>query len=86
MLGTEGFTICSLNVKASCQGQQWNSLDTLDILFALISELHGNARYKWNMKVMMIQRCHGREPELSDFIDFTDDETLFLSRGTERMQ
>ena len=65
--------------------QQWNSLDTVDILFALISELPGNARYKWNMKVMMIQRCHGREPELPDFIDFIDDET-FLSRGTERIR
>ena len=28
---------------------------------------------------MMIWRSHGREPELSDFIDFVDDETLLAS-------
>ena len=27
----------------------------------------------------MIRRSHGREPELSDFIDFVDDETLLAS-------
>ena len=59
--------------------QQWNSLDTPDILCALISKLPGNARDKWNRKVMMIRRSHGREPELSDFIDFVDDETLLAS-------
>ena len=59
--------------------QQWNSLDTPYILCALISKLPGNARDKWNRKVMMIRRSHGREPELSDFIDFVDDETLLAS-------
>ena len=59
--------------------QQWNSLDTPDILCALISKLPGNARDKWNRKVMMIRRSHGGEPELSDFIDFVDDETLLAS-------
>ena len=59
--------------------QQWNSLDTPDILCALISKLPGNARDKWNRTVMMIRRSHGREPELSDFIDFVDDETLLAS-------
>ena len=59
--------------------QQWNSLDTPDILCALISKLPGNARDKWNRNMMMIRRSHGREPELSDFIDFVDDETLLAS-------
>ena len=59
--------------------QQWNSLDTPDILYALISKLPGNARDNWNMKMMMIQRCYGREAELSDFIDFFDDESLLAS-------
>ena len=56
--------------------QQWNSLDTPYILCALISKLPGNARDKWTRKVMMIQRSYGGEPELSDFTDFVDDETL----------
>ena len=34
--------------------QQWDSLDTPDILCALISKLPGNASNKWNRKVMMI--------------------------------
>ena len=29
--------------------------------------------------MMMIRGFHGREPELSDFIDFVDDETLLAS-------
>ena len=57
-------------------GQQWNSLDTPDILCVLISKLPGNARNGWNRKVMMIWRSHGREPGLSDFIDFVDEEIL----------
>ena len=59
--------------------QQWNSLDTPDILCALTPKLPDNAKDKWNRKVTMIQRSHGREPELSDFIDFIDDETLLAS-------
>ena len=57
--------------------QQWNSLDTPDILCALISKISGNARDKWNRKV--IRRSYGREPGLSDFIDFVDDEALLAS-------
>ena len=59
--------------------QQWNSLDTPGILCALIPKLYGNARDNWNRKMMMIRGSHGREPELSDFIDFVDDETLLAS-------
>ena len=48
--------------------QQWNSLDTPDILCALISKLPGNARDKWNRKVMIIRRSPGRKPELSSLL------------------
>ena len=59
--------------------QKWNYLDTPHILCALISKLPSHARDKWNRKVIMIRRFHGREPELSDFIDFVDDEALLAS-------
>ena len=58
---------------------QWNSLDTPDIPCSLISTFPGNARDKWNRKVMMIRRYHEREPELSDFVDFVDGEILLAS-------
>ena len=48
--------------------QQWNSLDTPDILCALISKLPGNARDKWNRKMMIIRRSPGRKTELSNLL------------------
>ena len=68
-----------IKCKSNIPGQQWNYLDAPDILYALISRLPGNARDKWKRKVMMIRRFHGREPELSDIINFVDDKTLLAS-------
>ena len=59
--------------------QQWNSLNSPDILCTLTSKLPGNARDKWNRKVLSIRRHRAEDPELADFIDFINDETLLAS-------
>ena len=59
--------------------QQWNSLNSPDILCTLTSKLPGNARDKWNRKVLSIQQHRAEDLELADFIDFINDETLLAS-------
>ena len=59
--------------------EQWNSLNSPDILCTLTSKLPGNARDKWNRKVLSIQRHRAEDPELADFIDFINEETLLAS-------
>ena len=59
--------------------QQWNSLNSPDILCTLTSKLPGNTRDKWNRKVLSIRRHRAEDPELADFIDFINDKTLLAS-------
>ena len=59
--------------------QLWNSLNSPDILCTLTSKLPGNGRDKWNRKVLSIRRHRAEDPELADFIDFINDETLLAS-------
>ena len=59
--------------------QQWNFLDTPDVLVTLTSKLPGNVRDRWNRLVLKIQRHEETQPELPDFINFIDDETLLTS-------
>ena len=54
-------------------------LDTPDIMCMLLSKLPGNARDKWSRNVLTIRRRHKREPDLTDFIHFVNDETLIVS-------
>ena len=59
--------------------QRWNSLNSRDILCTLTSKLPGNAKDKWNRKVISILRRRFKDPELADFIEFINDETLLAS-------
>ena len=59
--------------------QSWNVLDTPGIMCMLLSKLPGSARDKWSRNVLTICRRHKREPDLTDFIHFVNDETLTVS-------
>ena len=59
--------------------QSWNVFNTPDIICMLLSKLPGSARDKWSRKVLTIRQNQRREPELSDFIKFVDNETLIVS-------
>ena len=65
-----------IKCKSIMSRQQWNSLKSLDILCTLTSKLPGNARDKWNRKVLSIWRCRVKDPELADFIEFINNGTL----------
>ena len=71
------------NLLIKCENighlQSWNVFDTPDIMCMLLSKLPGSARDKWSRKVLTIRQNQGREPELSDFIKFVDNETLIVS-------
>ena len=57
----------------------WNVLNTPDIICMLLSKLPGSARDKWSRKVLAIPRKVSREPEMVDFIQFVNDETLVVT-------
>ena len=59
--------------------QQWNSLDTPDILCSLVSKLAGNTKDRWNRKVFMLRKHQQLEPELSDLIDFVEEEIMLAN-------
>ena len=59
--------------------QQWNSLDTPDVLCSLVSKLPGNTRDRWNRKVFMLRKHPQLDPELSDLIDFAEAEMVLAN-------
>ena len=54
-------------------------LNTPDIICILLSKLPRSVRDKWSPKVLMIQRRGNREPEMADFIQFVNNETLIMT-------
>ena len=59
--------------------QSWNVLDTPDIRCILLSKIPGSTRDKWYRNVLAIRKRHKREPDVTDFICFVNDETLIVS-------
>ena len=54
-------------------------LNTPDIVCMLLSKLPGSVRDKWSRKVLTVRRRGNREPEMVDFIQFINDETLIVT-------
>ena len=69
----------SIKCESIMSRQRWNSLNSPDIICTVTSKLPGNARDKWNRKVLSIRRCRVKDSELADFIDFINDGTLLAS-------
>ena len=71
------------NILMKCENighlQSWNVFNTPDTLCMVLSKLPGSARDKRSRKVLTIRQNQMREPELSDFIKFVDNETLIVS-------
>ena len=66
--------------------KSWNVLDTPGIMWMLLSKLQGSAREKWSRNVLTICRRHKREPDLTDFIHFVNDETLSVIQSFQKRQ
>ena len=63
----------------------WNSLETPETLYVLVSKLPGGLRDRWNRTVQGIRRSYDREPCLSDFSGFVNEETILVNRSSTRV-
>ena len=61
------------------QMQCWNVLNTHDVVCMLVSKLPGNGRDSWSRKILEIRRKHKREPDMMDFIQLSNDETVIVT-------
>ena len=68
-----------LKCESVSDNQQWNALDTPEILCMLISKLPGVLMDRWNRNVQNIRRRESREPDLIDFVWFVEEETLLMN-------
>ena len=50
--------------------------DTPEIMCMVLSKLQGGTRDKWSKRILLIRRKQGKKPELSDLIQFVNDENL----------
>ena len=60
------------------QMQDWNVLNTPDNVCMLVSKLPGSGRDSWSRQILAIRR-HKREPDMMDFIQFVNDETVIVT-------
>ena len=56
-----------------------NAVETLETLCILVSKLPGSLRDRWKRKVQVFRRNFGREPCLSDFSSFVQEETTLVN-------
>ena len=60
------------------QMQGWNVLNTPNVVCILASKLPENGRDRWSRKVLAIRK-HKREPDMMDFIQFVNDESVIVT-------
>ena len=68
-----------LKCESATYGQNWNTIDTPEMMCLVLSKLPGNSREKWNRTVLKIRRRHLREPDFADLIHFVDDEATLAN-------
>ena len=51
-------------------------LKTPDVVSMLVSKLPQSERDRWSRKVLAIRKKHKRQPDIMDFIQFVNDETV----------
>ena len=68
-----------LKCESATYGQNWNTIDTPEMMHLVLSKFPGNLREKWNRTVLNIRRRHLREPDFADLIHFVDDEATLAN-------
>ena len=63
-----------LKCESISESQDWNVLDTPEMLCILISKLPGGLIDRWNRTVQAIRRKQRREPDLQDLIQLVEKE------------
>ena len=61
-----------LKCESVSESQDWNAMDTPEMLCMLISKLSGGLMDRWNRTEQAIRRKQGREPDLQDLIQFVE--------------
>lgn len=56
--------------------QQWNTMDTPEMLCMLIAKLPGRLMDRWNNKIQAIRKRHLHGPGLQDLIKFVEEKTV----------
>ena len=59
--------------------QNWNALDSLEILSMMISKFPQHIRNRWNKKVMSLRKRYQKEPTLSDLSYFIEEESPLVN-------
>ena len=67
-----------LKCESVSESQDWNALDTPEMLCMLISKLCGGLLDRWNRTVQTIRRKQIREPDIQDLIQFVEGETTLM--------
>ena len=71
------------NFLVKCDGvareQNWNAINTPDVICMLVSKLPNALIDRWNRIAYNIRKKHECEPNLSDLIEFVDQETTLVN-------
>ena len=71
------------NFLVKCDGvareQNWNAINTPDVICMLVSKLPNALIDRWNRIAYNIRKKHECEPNLSDLIEFIDQETTLVN-------
>ena len=65
-----------LKCESVSESQDWNALDTPEMLCMLISKLPGGLMDRWNRTEQAIRRKQIREPDIQNLIKFVEETTL----------
>ena len=68
-----------LKCESISGSQNWNAMDTPEMLCMLIAKLPGGLIDRWNRNVQAIRKRHLREPDLQDLINFVEEETVLMN-------
>ena len=78
-MGFRKFHNFALKCETFSKSTSWNSLEMPEILCVLVSKLTEGLRDRWNRTVQGIRGSYGREPCLSDFSGFVNEEIILVN-------
>ena len=68
-----------LKCEIISESQDWNALDTSEMLCILISKLSGGLMHRWDRTLQAIRRKQRREPDLQDLIQLVEKQKTLMN-------
>ena len=78
-MGFRKFHNFVLKCETFSKSRNWDLLETPETLYIIVSKLPSGLRDRWNRKVQDIRMSYDREPFLSDFFGFLNEETILIN-------